>query len=411
MEIPTRLFNTALMVAPQAVDEILAAKAAGVLPEKAPACLSDDTLKAFVFLGNETVFMDEGYAIVDGVALIEILGGLSYRPYGWWDEASYSDIRNMFRAAIAEERASSVLFLIDSPGGEVAGLFDLVDEIYNARGTKPIIAVVDEAAFSAAYAIASAADEVYLPSTAQVGSIGVIAIHRDQSGFDEDLGFRYTPIFAGDHKNDFNPHEPLKADGKDILQAHVDKLYDMFTAVVARNRGMTQADVVATQAAIYMGKAAVGAGLADGVRPVRDIMSRMSLSKGDTVMNLNEVRDVINQALAESMLEVKAMMEDIEARLPALELEPPDVPDHISNDLPADIVDVCEIAGMPELAGVMIRDGLTLDEAKSVILDAKAKAAEKASIVSTVGPLSTGEVNPLLADAKKRAQKLVTSDK
>ena len=66
---------------------------------------------------------------------------------------------------------------------------------------------------------------------------------------------------------------------------------------------------------------------------------------------------------------------------------------------------------MPELAGAMIRDGLTLDEAKSAILDAKAKAAEKATIISTVGPLGTGEINPLLADAKKRAEKQITDDR
>ena len=67
-------------------------------------------------------------------------------------------------------------------------------------------------------------------------------------------------------------------------------------------------------------------------------------------------------------------------------------------------MELCDIAGMPELAGAMIRDGLTLDEAKSAILDAKAKAAAEAPIISTVGPLAAGESNPLLADAKKRAE-------
>jgi len=70
-----------------------------------------------------------------------------------------------------------------------------------------------------------------------------------------------------------------------------------------------------------------------------------------------------------------------------------------------DIVELCDVSGMPELAGAMIRDGLTLDEAKSAILDAKAKAAAQAPIISTVGPMSTGESNPLLEDAKKRAEK------
>jgi len=441
MEIPTRLFNAALMVAPQAVDEILDAKMAGLEPAPtgrtgvrrsqkgaATTCLrsnvtakSADKLQAFACLGQEVAFADEGYAIIDGVAVIEISGGLTYRAYNWWT-TSYLDIRDSFRAAIADVRALSVMFLIDSSGGEVAGLFDLVDEIYKARGTKPIIAIADEAAFSAAYAIASAADEIYLSSTAQVGSIGVIAIHIDQSGYDKNLGLRYTAIFAGDHKNDFNPHEPLKVDGKELLQAHVDKLYDMFTAIVARNRSMTQAAVVDTQAGFYMGAAAVEAGLADGILSVRDIMTKMGLSKGDMGMNLNEVKDCVNQALAESMSEVKKMLEEQHHALEVIgarfdppdtviaglyrpDLEPAGLPEYIlaAHTAVGDIVDLCGVAGMPELAGAMIRDGLTLDDAKIAILDAKAKAAVQASIISTVGPLASGESNPLLADAKKRA--------
>ena len=436
MEIPTRLFNAALMVAPQAVDEILAAKMAGLEPAPgrtgvrrsqegaAPTCLrsnvtskNTDKLQAFACLGQEVAFADEGYAIIDGVAVIEISGGLTYRAYNWWT-TSYLDIRDSFRAAIADVRALSVVFLIDSPGGEVAGLFDLVDEIYKARGAKPIIAIADEAAFSAAYAIASAADEIYLPSTAQVGSIGVIAIHIDQSGYDKNLGLRYTAIFAGNHKNDFNPHEPLKVDGKELLQAHVDKLYDMFTAIVARNRSMTQAAVIGTHAGFYMGAAAVEAGLADGILSVRDIMTKMGLSKGDMGMNLNDVKDCVNQALAESMSEVKKMLEEQHHALEVIEarFNPPDtvIAGLDRADLepaglePApttvgDIVDLCDVAGMPELAGAMIRDKLTLDDAKIAILDTKAKAAAQSSIISTVGPIASGESNPLLADAKKRA--------
>jgi signal peptide peptidase SppA len=404
------------MVAPQAVDEILSAITAGITSKEPAAGKSTDKLQALANFENEVVFVDAGYAIIDGIALIEISGGLTYRAYSWWT-TSYLDIRDSFRAAMADERAEGILFLIDSPGGEVAGLFDLVDEIYHARGTKPIIAVADEAAFSAAYTIASAADEVYLPTTAQVGSIGVIAIHIDQSGYDKNLGLHYTAIFAGDHKNDYNPHETLKADGKEVLQAHVDKIYDLLTATVARNRCMKQAAVIATQAGFYMGDDAVAAGLADGILSARDIMTKMSSSKGDMTMNFNEVKDFITHALAESMSEVKKMLEEqchvlegIEARLiePAPVVDPPDTADPGAVTPTAgagDIVEICDVAGMPELAGPMIRDGLTLDEAKSAILDAKAKAAAQTPIISTIGPLASSESNPLLADAKKRAEK------
>ena len=130
-------------------------------------------------------------------------------------------------------------------------------------------------------------------------------------------------------------------------------------------------------------------------------------------MNLNEVKDFINHALAESMTEVKKLLEGIEARLIEPVIDSSETTDSaaVATAVGAgDIVEMCDIAGMPELAGAMIRDGLTLDEAKSAILDAKAKAAEKAPIISTVGPLATGESNPLLEDAKKRAQKRVTGD-
>ena len=95
VEIPTRLFNTSLMVAPQAVDEIITAKTAGTMPEKATERNADDKLKASALLENDVVIADAGYAIVDGVALIEISGGLTYRAYSWWT-TSYLDIRDQF---------------------------------------------------------------------------------------------------------------------------------------------------------------------------------------------------------------------------------------------------------------------------------------------------------------------------
>ena len=405
IEIPTRLLNAALMAAPQAIEEILtavkpqetaAANAAyGVVDPEIPY-----KLKTYAKSGSDVEFTEAGYAIIDGVAVIDITGGLTYRAYNWWT-TSYSDIRNSFRTAINDARAISVLLLVDSPGGEVSGLFDLVDEIYTARGTKPIIAIADDMALSAAYAIASAADEIYLTRTAQVGSIGVIAIHTDQSGFDANIGVKYTPVYAGKHKNDFNPHEELNADGKGLLQAQVDKIYDMFTALVARNRGISQTAVVATQARVIMGESAIFAGLADGVLSVQEMLARMISGKGEIGMNSNEVKNIVNQALMESMVEVKQMLESFEARLTGIET---------NNDagqaesLAGDIVELCEVSGSPEMAGVMIRDGLTLEAAKAAILDARAKAAAEKTITSTIGPLMTGEINPLLADAKKRAE-------
>ena len=415
MEIPTRLFNSALMVAPQSVNEILSVKATGSKPPP------PDTEKNYVtdtqaYADSGTVVLNSvnGFPIVDGVAVVEITGGLTYRAYNWWT-TSYLDIRDTFRAALSDERVQSILLLIDSPGGEVAGLFDLVDEIYNARETKPITSVAAESAYSAAYAIASAASEIYLSDTASVGSVGVIAIHIDQTGFDNQIGVKYTTIFAGDHKNDFSPHEPLKPKCKEILQAHVDKLYDKFTAVVARNRNMSQEAVVVTQAGFFMGKEAVNIGFADGISSIDNIIKNMVSKKGDIGMNLNDVKEVITQAIADNTVEVKKMLTEqglllshIESLLPqgtfaagttvgvlAADSQKQAAEISVEKILAAqkaeqvtaitDIVDLCESMGKPALAGSMIRDGLSLNEAKQIILDAKAKVSEQVSIVSTIG--------------------------
>ena len=437
MEIPTRLFNSALMVAPQSVNEILSVKATGSKPPPPDSEKNyvNDT-QAYADSGTVVLNSVNGFPIVDGVAVVEITGGLTYRAYNWWT-TSYLDIRDTFRAALSDERVQSILLLIDSPGGEVAGLFDLVDEIYNARETKPITAVAAESAYSAAYAIASAASEIYLSDTASVGSVGVIAIHIDQTGFDNQIGVKYTTIFAGDHKNDFSPHEPLKPKCKEILQAHVDKLYDKFTAVVARNRNMSQEAVVVTQAGFFMGKEAVNIGFADGISSIDNIIKNMVSKKGNIGMNLNEVKEVITQAIADNTVEVKKILTEqglllshIESLLPqgtfaagttvgvlAADSQKQAAEISVEKILAAqkaeqvtaitDIVDLCESMGMPALAGSMIRDGLSLNEAKQVILDAKAKVSEQVTIVSTVGALATTDANPLMEDAKKRAESIL----
>ena len=101
----------------------------------------------------------------------------------------------------------------------------------------PCYAIANDEAFSAAYALASSAQRLFVTRTGGVGSIGVIAVHMDQSGWDEKMGRKYTAVYAGARKNDFSTHQPLSDDARANLQGEVDRLYEMFVASVARNRG------------------------------------------------------------------------------------------------------------------------------------------------------------------------------
>jgi len=147
----------------------------------------------------------------------------------------------------------------------VCGCFDLADEIYNAHGKKPIYAIVDEMAYSGAYAIASASDKVFIPRTGVVGSIGVVSTHIDESRRDEKKGVKYTPIYAGKHMNDFSRHVALSAEEATTLQKIINEQYDIFVSTVARNRGTTSSAIRQMNAALFFGEEAVSKRLADHV--------------------------------------------------------------------------------------------------------------------------------------------------
>ena len=185
----------------------------------------------------------------DGIAVIDIMGTLVHRSTGMdalSGLTSYPDIEAELIDACTDPAIKGVLLNIDSPGGEVQGVFDLADEIYSARDMKPICAVAD-AAYSAAYLLGSAASEIYCPRTGGVGSVGIICLHRDQSEADAKEGLKYTAFFAGARKNDGNSHVPLTEGVSARIQGDVDSIYGMFVAAVARNRGMKPEAVRATE--------------------------------------------------------------------------------------------------------------------------------------------------------------------
>ncbi len=164
------------------------------------------------------------FAVVDGIAVIEIAGTLVHRG-AWIGQSSgltsYEGIAAQLQAALADPAIRGIALDIDSFGGEVAGAFDLADRIRAARTQKPVHAFVADHALSAAYALASQADRIILPRTGAVGSIGVVAMHSDMSGALDQKGIAVTLIHAGAHKVDANPYQPLPEAVRDRIAARV----------------------------------------------------------------------------------------------------------------------------------------------------------------------------------------------
>ncbi|MEY3661108.1 MAG: hypothetical protein RLZZ169_1934, partial [Pseudomonadota bacterium] len=190
----------------------------------------------------------------EGIAVIPIHGSLVKRSLGMEAASgltSYGEIASMLDAALADPQVSGILLDIDSPGGEASGSFELARRVREVAAIKPVWAVANDAAYSAAYAIAASAQRLFVTETGGVGSIGVIALHVDQSVKDAKDGYHYTAITAGAHKNDYSPHEPLSDAAKTELQGEVDRLYAIFTEHVAAMRGLDLDAVRATEAGLF----------------------------------------------------------------------------------------------------------------------------------------------------------------
>ena len=256
----SRLYGTPLLIARPKLEVIL-----GVVAKK----LAGDTLvmppPATVDTG-----MTGGLQIQGGIAVLPVLGTLVRRA-SYIGAASgltsYHDIEAMAEQAFSDPMVKAVLLEIDSSGGEAGGVFDLAQRLRALAQTsgKPLWAIADEAALSAAYAIACAADRVWLTRTAEVGSIGVVAVHVDESVADAKAGFNYTFLHAGAHKVDGHPHAPLTAPVAADIQTDIEQLHAQFIALVAGFRRLTPEVIRATEARVYRGEAALQAGLADQI--------------------------------------------------------------------------------------------------------------------------------------------------
>ncbi|WP_425974005.1 S49 family peptidase [Tepidimonas sp. HKU78] len=266
----SRLYGTPLLIARPKLEVIL-----GVVARK----LAGDTL-ATPPPSRTDSGLGGDLQVQDGIAILPILGTLVRRS-SYIGAASgltsYHDIEAMAEAAFADPEVRAVLLEIDSSGGEAGGVFDLAQrlrQLAQASG-KPLWAIADEAALSAAYAIACAADRLWLTRTAEVGSIGVVAVHVDESVADAKAGLNYTFLHAGAHKVDGHPHAPLPASVAADIQADIEQLHDQFIALVAGFRRLTPEAIRDTEARVYRGEAALRVGLADRIGTRADAITAL----------------------------------------------------------------------------------------------------------------------------------------
>lgn len=232
------------------------------------------------------------------VGVLPIRGVISHRAgmVGNVSEPRGANVESLtkdFRTLLDDRMVEAIVLDVDSPGGSVAGIEELASEIYRARGSKPIIASVNALAASGAYWLASAADEIVVTPSGQVGSIGVYTVHHDYSAAMEAEGVKATIVRAGKYKIEANPYEPLNEEAQGAMQASVDAYYRMFVDAVARHRGVKPEAVRNGygEGRTVVAAEAVRVGLADRVGTFDSVLSGLGVSSSPATAPRTEISE------------------------------------------------------------------------------------------------------------------------
>jgi signal peptide peptidase SppA len=213
-----------------------------------------------------------------GVARIPISGVIVPKASAFGDISggtSVESMRDQLNQAVASPQVGSIILDVDSPGGMVDGIPELAADIRDARKQKPVIAVANTEAMSAAYWLASQADRFFASPSARVGSIGVLSTHEDRSVKAEHDGIKTTIIHAGKFKAEGSPFAPLSEGAKAHLQALVDSMYAMFLKDVSLGRGVKASAVEDNfgQGRFFDAQGALDRGMIDGIATIDEVIA------------------------------------------------------------------------------------------------------------------------------------------
>ncbi|HHA2249986.1 TPA: S49 family peptidase [Enterobacter ludwigii] len=240
------------------------------------------------------------YQVSNGIAVIPISGTLvsktrSLQPISGM--TGYNGIVARLQQAVSDPSVDGILLDMDTPGGLVAGAYDCSDIIARMRDIKPVWALANDMNCSGGQLLASAASRRLVTQTARTGSIGVMVAHSNYGEALKKKGVEITLIYSGKHKVDGNPYGSLPPEVREQFQAQIDATRQMFAERVSEYTGISVKAVLDTEAAVYSGREAIDAGLADELVNNTDALSvmREALDKLKKTFYGGHMSDTTNQ--------------------------------------------------------------------------------------------------------------------
>ena len=357
------------------------------------------------------------------VAVMSIHGAIARRDsFLLWlrGGTALEDAAPDLKTALEDPNIKAIVLDIDSPGGEVSGISEFAEMVRASK--KPVVAYVGNQAASAALWIASAADKIVVNQTAELGSLGVVFGYRKEKSQMVEIVSTVSPKKRLD---------PTSEAGLAEIQQRADDQAVVFVEQVARYRKKTIEQVKSDfgQGGMMIASKAIKAGMADKLGSLEGVIASLqtkdnNLLYGGTAMGLTTDLRALVAGKEDA---------DIESALASIGFIPKTQQDYNSIDAEelekikteamaageakgkteavtaettrvAQVMEKCQLAKVTSPAFMAEIITMAPDEAGKKIIDAQADAALATTVFSTVNPLSAGGENPLVSDAKKRAE-------
>jgi ClpP class serine protease len=249
-----------------------------------------------------------------GIAILPLTGVLSPNPdpferfFGATDTIAWG---RAFSGLVADPDVSIIVVPVNSPGGDYCNTPEVSDLVFSARQKKQVIVVVSGMMASAAFWIGSSAGEVYASPSTEVGSVGVLALHRDYSLANAQQGVTPTLVTSSRFKGERSPDFPLGAEAKSELQRRVDQAGQEFHLALARNRNTSPATVATKygEGRMMPTKSALQIGMIDGVCSVDDLINDLVSTRNERRARISAERQkfaaMARQLAYESTVEIE----------------------------------------------------------------------------------------------------------
>lgn len=361
------------------------------------------------FYQNPKMFSGGNSDRSDTFCHMSVFGALSHRFNGLDDNCnevtSYRSLRQQLNRLVEDPDVKEVFIEFDGPGGEGAGCFDLARYIRSMAERKPIIGFINGPCYSAHFALASACSDLYMTKHSSAGSIGAILGRAEVTS----PTLKMTYFKSGEAKADGAPLSKLEQPEHDRLTKLINEVGYEFCQLVAEHRDVDVDDIYKLQANVFNAQTMLEHGLIDDIKTEEEIKAMMRNATHEKIVSdLNrEHSENVSQLQTTHQAEITQLKSEHETELLSLKNSNTDLETELANSdaeqavLSKNINNLAESAGVPEYAGKLIEQGVSLEVAAEKIKIEAANKTEEIALTSGLNPLADDsfDMNQLIKEA------------